>query len=164
MFMLYSITTNQEAFRALFGVTQDNSGNLPSMLSVFPDREAPVICNQAGGREMLKMRWGLPTHRNIPALTRISAIRCHRTGGVGPIRKAIRKITGRNRCLVPATCFSEYDDKPNPKSLKNPDGTPHLTAGKKDVVVCTKPIAAAIRLRRHLDRVARGTRHLSKPD
>jgi putative SOS response-associated peptidase YedK len=39
-----------------------------------------------------------------------------------------------NRCLVPATSFSEYNDKANPTSLQNPDGTPHPMAGKKDVV------------------------------
>jgi putative SOS response-associated peptidase YedK len=39
-----------------------------------------------------------------------------------------------NRCLLPATNFSEYNDKPNPKSLKNPNGSPHPMAGKKDVV------------------------------
>jgi putative SOS response-associated peptidase YedK len=43
-------------------------------------------------------------------------------------------VETRNRCLVPATSFSEYDDKPNPRSLKNPDGSPHPMAGKKDVV------------------------------
>jgi putative SOS response-associated peptidase YedK len=35
---------------------------------------------------------------------------------------------------VPATSFSEYNDKANPKSLKSPDGSPHPMAGKKDVV------------------------------
>ena len=45
-----------------------------------------------------------------------------------------RWIKPENRCLVPATSFSEYNDKPNAKSLKNADGSPHPMAGKKDVV------------------------------
>ncbi len=45
-----------------------------------------------------------------------------------------RWIKPENRCLVPATSFSEYNDKPNAKSLKNADGSPPPMAGKKDVV------------------------------
>ena len=47
---LYSITTNQDAIRRLFGVTVDSTGNLPPMPGVFPDYEAPVVRNhmQAG--------------------------------------------------------------------------------------------------------------------
>jgi len=43
MCTLYSITTNQEAIRRLFGVTHDSADNLPPMLAVFPDWEAPAI-------------------------------------------------------------------------------------------------------------------------
>jgi putative SOS response-associated peptidase YedK len=38
----------------------DNTGNLPPMPGVFPDYEAPVVRNHAGGRELIRMRWGLP--------------------------------------------------------------------------------------------------------
>ena len=41
---LYSITTNQEAIRAVFRVINPYVGNLPSMPGVFPtDYPAPVI-------------------------------------------------------------------------------------------------------------------------
>jgi putative SOS response-associated peptidase YedK len=46
---LYSITTNQEAIRRLFGVTLDSAGNLPAMPGVFPDYEAPVVRNRSRG-------------------------------------------------------------------------------------------------------------------
>jgi putative SOS response-associated peptidase YedK len=36
--------------------------------------------------------------------------------------------------LVPANSFSVYNDIGNPKSLKNSNGSPHVMAGKKDVV------------------------------
>jgi putative SOS response-associated peptidase YedK len=57
---LYSITTNQDAIRRLFGAVFDSAGNLPSMPAVFPDQEAPVVRNYEGGRELIKMRWGMP--------------------------------------------------------------------------------------------------------
>ncbi|MBR1221466.1 hypothetical protein JQ557_25930 [Bradyrhizobium sp. U87765 SZCCT0131] len=54
MCTLYSITTNQEAIRRLFGVTKDSAGNLPPMPAVFPDWEAPVIrLGQRVGPELL---------------------------------------------------------------------------------------------------------------
>jgi putative SOS response-associated peptidase YedK len=126
MCTLYSITTNQEAIRALFRVTKDSAGNLPSMPAVFPDWEAPVIRNAESGRELIKMRWGLP---NPPQHGGIN------TNIRNPTSPHWRRWTKpENRCLVPATSFSEYNDTPNPKSLKNPDGSPHPMAGKKDVV------------------------------
>jgi hypothetical protein len=48
---LYSITTNQEAIRALFRVVNRYVGNLPPMPGVFPDYPAPVVRNAGGDRE-----------------------------------------------------------------------------------------------------------------
>jgi hypothetical protein len=39
---LYSITTNQDAIRRLFGALNSNVGNLPPMPGVFPDYREPV--------------------------------------------------------------------------------------------------------------------------
>jgi hypothetical protein len=39
----YSITTNQEAIRALFRVVNRDVGNLSPMPGVFPDYPAPVV-------------------------------------------------------------------------------------------------------------------------
>lgn len=126
MCTLYSIKTNQDAIKALFRVTRDLAGNLPSMPAVFPDWEAPVIRNANGERELVKMRWGLP---NPPQHGGIN------TNIRNPTSPHWRRwLKPENRCLVPANSFSEYNDTPNPKSLKNPDGTPHPMAGKKDVV------------------------------
>jgi putative SOS response-associated peptidase YedK len=126
MCTLYSITTNQDAIKALFRVTRDLAGNLPSMPAVFPDWEAPVIRNANSEPELVKMRWGLPNppqHGGINTNIRNPASPHWR-----------RWLKPENRCLVPANSFSEYNDTPNPKSLKNSDGTPHPMAGKKDVV------------------------------
>src|ERR1700731_2055457 len=46
---LYSITTNQEAIRALFRVMNRYVGNLPPMPGVFPDYPAPVVRNAGAG-------------------------------------------------------------------------------------------------------------------
>jgi putative SOS response-associated peptidase YedK len=57
---LYSITTNQEAIRALFRVMNRYVGNLPPMPGVFPDYPAPVVRNAGAERELVLMRWGMP--------------------------------------------------------------------------------------------------------
>ena len=57
---LYSITTNQEAIRALFRVINRYVGNLAPMPGVFPDYPAPVVRNAAIERELTLMRWGMP--------------------------------------------------------------------------------------------------------
>jgi len=54
---LYSITTNQEAIRALFRLVNRYVGNLAPMPGVFPDYPGPVIRNTDDGREMTLMRW-----------------------------------------------------------------------------------------------------------
>jgi putative SOS response-associated peptidase YedK len=56
---LYSITTNQEAIRALLRVMNRLVGNLPPMPGVFPDYPAPVIRNAGDERELVMIRWGI---------------------------------------------------------------------------------------------------------
>jgi putative SOS response-associated peptidase YedK len=112
---LYSITTNQDAIRRLFAVTRDMAGNLPSMPGVFPDQEAPVVRNHDSQRELIKMRWGMPPPPKFggPPITNIRNMSSpHWRGWLRP----------ENRCLVPASSFSEYAPEPNPAT------------GKKDVV------------------------------
>ncbi len=108
---LYSITTNQEAIRALFRVINRYVGNLPPMPGVFPDYPAPVVRNTDTGREMVLMRWGMPPPP--------------RTGGppVTNIRNTSSPhwrmwLKPENRCLVPANSFAEYAPEPNPQTKK----------------------------------------------
>jgi putative SOS response-associated peptidase YedK len=127
---LYSITTNQDAIRRLFAVTRDMAGNLPSMPGVFPDQEAPVVRNHDGHRELIKMRWGMPPPPKFggPPITNIRNMSSpHLRGWLRP----------ENRCLVPASSFSEYAPDPNPATGKkdivwfalNPDRPPFAFAG-----------------------------------
>ena len=63
---LYSITTNQAAIIALFRVINRYVGSLPPpMPGIFPDYPAPVIRNTDTGRELAKMRWGMPSPPRI---------------------------------------------------------------------------------------------------
>ena len=50
---LYSVTTNQEAIRALFRVINRYIGNLPPMPGVFPDYPASVVRNVGNERELI---------------------------------------------------------------------------------------------------------------
>jgi putative SOS response-associated peptidase YedK len=112
---LYSITTNQDAIRRLFAVTSDLTGNLPSMPGVFPDQEAPVVRSHDGLRELIKMRWGMPSPPKFggPPITNIRNLSSpHWRSWLKP----------ENRCLVPVSSFSEYAPQPNPAT------------GKKDIV------------------------------
>ena len=53
---LYSITTNQEAIRALFRVIDRYVGNLSPMPGVFPGYPAPVVRNSGSEREPACLR------------------------------------------------------------------------------------------------------------
>jgi putative SOS response-associated peptidase YedK len=60
---LYSMTTNVEAIRRLFGVdaADDRTGNLPSMPGIYPDYSAPIVRNSDARRELAMARWGMPS-------------------------------------------------------------------------------------------------------
>ena len=116
---LYRITTNQQAIRDFVAATHDSIGNLEPSMDVYPDRPAPVVRNTDGGRELASLTWGMPTpveylkSRDAPDT------------GVTNIRNTAsphwRKWLGlENRCVVPATAFSEYGQKPDPVTKRKP--------------------------------------------
>jgi putative SOS response-associated peptidase YedK len=93
-------------------VSLDSAGNLPAMPGVFPDQEAPVIRNSAGDRELIKIRWGMPPPPKFggaPVTNIRNTSSPHWRGWLKP----------DNRCLVPASSFSEYAPEPNPVTGKN---------------------------------------------
>jgi putative SOS response-associated peptidase YedK len=127
---LYSMTRNQDAIRRLFKVTKDLAGNLPPLPGVFSDREAPVIRQAGDGRELLTMRWGMPTSQDVllqAAKNRVAKLeargklvdhkkllRMEPDGGVTNVRNPAsphwrRWLGPVNRVLVPFTSFSEFD-------------------------------------------------------
>src|SRR6202035_3314262 len=112
---LYSITTNQEAIRALCRVMNRYVGTLPPMPGVFPDYPAPVVRNASADRELVMMRWGMPPPPRaggFPVTNIRNTTSPHWRGWLKP----------ESRCLVPANSFAEYAPEPNPAT------------GKKDVV------------------------------
>jgi len=104
---LYSVTSSQEAIRALaraMGEYRDLTGNLEPLPAVFPDQMAPVVRTAAdGARELGMMRWGFPspTAFNGPALvTNVRNTASHWW------RPWLSKPA--TRCLVPVSSFCEY--------------------------------------------------------
>ena len=117
---LYSITTNQEAIRALFRVINRYVGNLPPMTGVFPDYPAPVVRNAGDEREIAMMRWGMPPPSRTagPPVTNIR-------NTASPHWRAW--LEPKNRCLVPANSFAEYAPETNPETKKKDSCGSHST-------------------------------------
>ena len=113
---LYALRKSQDEIRRFTGAVQDRLGNLPVLSSVFPDQEAPVARIGADGRrELVKMRWGMPTPEQ------------HRRGPIDPGVTNIRNpdaphwrqwLAPAHRCIVPATSFCEPTDRPDPVTGK----------------------------------------------
>jgi hypothetical protein len=133
---LYSITTNQEAIRALFRVMNRYVGNLPPMHGVFPDYPAPVVRNAGTEREMVVMRWGMPPPpraSNFPVTNIRNTTSPHWRGRLKPESRCLR---GQQLCRICART----------KSCDGQEGCR---------VVCPERRPAPVRLRRTLDRVQR---------
>jgi putative SOS response-associated peptidase YedK len=105
---LYSMTSNQEAIRRMFGVAVDNIGNMPPQPGIYPDYFAPIVRNAAAGRELTMARWGMPTppkflegKKTDPGVTNIR----------NPSSLHWRRwLNVESRCLVPITSFAEPDN------------------------------------------------------
>jgi putative SOS response-associated peptidase YedK len=107
---LYSLLKGQAAIREIARAMSDLTGNQPPLPGIFPDQSAPVVRNGAEGRELVRMRWGMPSPGFV--------LRNRKTdGGVTNIRNTAsphwrRWLGVENRCLVPFTSFCEYDIRP----------------------------------------------------
>ncbi|MGH7783617.1 MAG: SOS response-associated peptidase family protein, partial [Candidatus Binatia bacterium] len=111
MCTLYSQVKTQAEIRALINAIYDTAGNLGPQPAIFPDTPAPVVRETDKGRELTKMRWGVPG----PAIhggRLLFNVRNVASGFWKPYLKVKR------RCLVPATSFCEYADNPDPKTKK----------------------------------------------
>lgn len=100
---LYSLTATPEEIRRWFGVTRDETGNLPALSAIFPDQRAPVVRHGAVGRDLTLMRWGIPGPK---------AFGEHPVTNVRNVRSPHWRpwLKPEYRCLVPVTAFSEYAD------------------------------------------------------
>lgn len=101
---LYSVTKGQQAIRELTRAMLDTTGNLPSLPAIFPDTLAPVVRNSPDGeRELTMMRWGMPGPQQFGSAP-VTNIR----NTASPHWR--HWLPPQNRCLVPATSFSEWED------------------------------------------------------
>tara|TARA_R110002020_G_scaffold53905_8_gene150509 strand:- start:34015 stop:34773 length:759 start_codon:yes stop_codon:yes gene_type:complete len=126
---LYNVTTNQEAIRAVTKAF-DRLGNLEPSLDIYPDQMAPIVRNNGGERELIRVRWGMPSSQQAiyqAAAKRADKLRAkgkdvdfqellkmEPDGGTTNIRNTSSKHwlrwTGiENRCVVPFTRFAEPD-------------------------------------------------------
>lgn len=109
---LYRLQTAQAEIRHLFGVKHDRYGNLAADLAVAPDRPAPIITRNADGeREMRAMRWGFPPPPQGSAAL-VTNVRNVASAFWRPWLKP------EQRCVVPATAFSEWEDTKPKKTVR----------------------------------------------
>lgn len=100
---LYSLTRAPAAIRAIAKAMVDRTGNLEPLPSIFPDQMAPVIRESSDGREILRMRWGMPgpaTYGGAPITNIRNTDSSWWRRWLGP----------ESRCIVPASSFCEYAD------------------------------------------------------
>ena len=126
---LYNVSTNQDAIRALTKAL-DRLGNMPPALDVYPDYPAPIVRNNAGERELVMVRWGMPSSRKalLDAATKRAdklrekgkpvdfdqLLKMEPDKGTTNIRNTAsqhwkRWLGVENRCVVPLTRFAEPD-------------------------------------------------------
>jgi putative SOS response-associated peptidase YedK len=98
------VTKGQSAIRDLFSVKHNRAGNLPPLPAIFPYQMAPIVRTGADGeRELVMARWGMPgppQYGGAPVTNIRNVQSPHWRGWLGR----------RNRCIVPATSFCEYED------------------------------------------------------
>ena len=128
---LYNVSTNQDAIRALTKAL-DRLGNMPPSLDVYPDYPAPIVRNNNGERELVMVRWGMPSSRKalLDAATKRAdklrakgkdvdfdeLLKMEPDGGTTNIRNTSsahwkRWLGVENRCVVPLTRFAESDPR-----------------------------------------------------
>lgn len=104
---LYSMTSNQDAIRAISRYLKDSIGNLEKKPAIYANGYGPIVRNTAEGRELAMARWGMPSH---PYNLRGK----NYDRGVTNCREPEKDhwdqfMDVANRCVVPATSFCEPD-------------------------------------------------------
>ena len=103
----------RDEIRQLVKAIRDLNNNQPSMPSIFPDYEAPIVRMDKGERIVASARWGLPS----PAF----ALKGRNSdSGITNVRNTAsahwkRWLGPANRCLVPFTSFAEPETLPDGK-------------------------------------------------
>lgn len=131
---LYNVTTNHQAIIDFTKALDDFAGNLEPSIDVYPDWFGPVVRNGLSGRrELVRMRWGLPSSQKaqldaaskradklrakgkvIDDAAFAELLRMEPDGGTTNVRRTdsrhwTRWLGVENRCVVPVTQFAEPD-------------------------------------------------------
>lgn len=144
----YSITTNVEALRHMVQTIFQfevgaNIGNLAPQTGVYPDMLAPIIRNQPGFRELIKVRWGMPSSsralylaakerarkieekegRRLTSEQFDEMVRMEPDRGTHNVRNTDsphwrRWLAPEFRCIVPFTSFAEFSSQIGPDGKK----------------------------------------------
>ena len=128
----YSITTNVEALRRLFGFK--GAPNLQPRFNLAPTQPAPAIrLNATGERELSMLRWGLiPSWASDPLIgNRMINARAETLAEKPSFRAALKD----RRCLILADGFYEWrkqGPKKQPYFITLADGSPFAMAGLWD--------------------------------
>lgn len=126
---LYSMTSNVEALRRLFGRFDGDTANLPPFEEIYPGKPAPVLRRaEGGGLRLEMMKWGFPG----PAGAGKRPVTNVRNLGSPFWRTALDRP--ERRCIVPATSFCEWTGEIGSKrkiwfSLRDEDRLPFAFAG-----------------------------------
>ena len=117
---------------SIFGVTNDKTGNLPSMPGIYPGYSAPIMRLGTGGRELALVQWGLPSSKQAlfkaaekradrlrakgKAVDFAELLRMEPDAGTTNVRNIASKHWTRwlgveNRCVVPFNSFAEPNGK-----------------------------------------------------
>lgn len=131
---LYNATTNRQAIIDFTRAVRDLSGFNEPSIDVYPDRFGPVVRNGLDGeRELVSMRWGLPSSqkaqldaaskradklrakgKEIDDVAFAELLKMEPDKGTTNVRNTKSKHWTRwlgveNRCVVPVTQFAEPD-------------------------------------------------------
>ncbi|MEG9861283.1 MAG: SOS response-associated peptidase [Parvularculales bacterium] len=131
----YALIQSSEDLAALFECKGVATHNIPQY-NIAPTQSAPVVCQTAGERRMVMMRWGLSNVGNIERAPLINA-RAETVADKPSFRQAFR----RGRCLVPADAFYEWRKQSGaegePFAVARQDRCPFAMAAVRDRVSFT---------------------------
>jgi len=139
---LYRMMSNQAAIRSIARAMIDSSGNMEPITEIWPDYMAPIVRNTPDGRELINVRWGLPSSSQAiyqAATKRADGLRkknkevdfqqllkMEPDGGTTNVRNVESKHWKRwhgieFRCVVPVTSFAEPDPANKPEGGRTPN-------------------------------------------